>query len=211
MRAALLAAAMVCGLATGAQAAVVSYDTSFNIAASAQILANDHSTNLTSFDPTLGTLTAASVELLGSFNPGTYSLAPSFGALPTSATVTPHLTASPLPSSLFNFAPQTNRPVVNGQIVGLQSFSFDVTDSLPLGFAVDPFINLLPFEIISATNGNFDQGATADRDPSTVNGIARVFYTYDATAPASAVPEPVSITMLGMGLAGLGVMRRRAA
>ncbi len=210
MRAAILAATMLCGLATGAQADVVTYSTNVSATALAAILAEDRPTNLTPFDPTLGTLTAVSVELQGTLGFPPYTLTPSTTALPTSASVTPHLTAYPLASSLFNFATQTNRPVVNGQIIGLQQVSFDVTQSLPLGFAADPFLNLLPFSIISNANGNYDQATTGDADPTTLNGVARVSYTYDAVATASPVPEPASIALVGLGIAAFSAARRRS-
>lgn len=212
MRAAILAATMLCGLATGARADVVTYSTFYTATAQATNLGNDHPTNLPAFDPTLGTLTAVSVELAGSFGFSPYTLTALPGQpLPTTVSLTPHLTTFPLPSSLFSFATQANLPVVNGQIIGEQPVSFDVTGSVSLDYAADPFLNLLPFTTISGANGNFDQGIAADEDPTTLNGVARVSYTYNAATTVSPVPEPASIALVGLGVAAFGAARRRSS
>lgn len=211
MRAALLAAVMACGLATGARAAVVAYDTNFYVTAQALALGDDPVQSLTAFDPSLGTLTAVNVEVKGTFGLGPYFLLPTAAPLPTMASITPHLNFYPLPQGTITYATQANLPVFNSSIQGLQSFSFDETGALPLSYAAEPILNLQPFTTISNANGNYDNADTGDADPSTINGFARVSYTYTAAATATAVPEPVSIALLGVGLAGIGVTRRRAA
>ncbi len=202
----LLAAAFMSALATGARAAVVSYNTSFNVSAQALALGDDPVQNLVAFDPSLGTLTSVSVEVRGAFNLNPYFLLPSGNTPPTTASITPHLDFFPLSLGTITYATQANLPVVNNYIIGLQSFSFDVTGTLPLNYAAEPILNLQPFTTISNANGFYDNADTGDGDPSVINGIATVSYTYTLTA---AVPEPASLVLLGVGGIAAAFARRQ--
>ena len=67
-------------------------------------------------------------------------------------------------------------------------------------------------------NGNFTSvtfdGTDADFTGSTTNGFSAlggstVVFSVATTGPQAAVPEPASLVLLGGGLLGMGVMRRR--
>ena len=165
MRAAVITAMVMCGLATGARADVVSYATNFVVTARDLAFGTDPLQSLTPFNTSLGTLTSASVELQGAFSLTSYFLLPEGGeALPTTASITPHLDAFPLSLGTIPFPTQANLPVVNGSIIGLQSFSFDVTGSLPMSYAsaADPILNLQPYTTISNANGSYDTADEGD-------------------------------------------------
>ena len=205
MRAAVFAAVAVCGLATEARADVVTLNTPVLTRAGD----TDTIINLQPFDTTLGTLTGASVEISATFNLGVYRLLVDTPNEPvTSVTLTPHLSAFPLQSSPFTF-PAEGPLQVNGSSVTGRSFAIDVTGAIPLFYATDPLLNLLPFTIVTNNAGGVLDVDTGDFDPSFLNGIARVSYTYDAAATASPVPEPASIAMLGLGIAAFGAVRRQ--
>lgn len=196
MRKLFLAASVMSVLATGARADVVSFNTYFDVKALASVLGDDHPLFLTAFDPSLGSLMSASVELRGRFQLPPYPLLLEGGTPPTMASVAPYIYVYPLTPAPFTFETQANRPVVNGQVTGLQSFSFDLTGLIPLNYAADPFLNLAPYAIVINANGVYDQADTGDFDPSEIYGIASVSYTYTS---AAAVPEPASLAVLAVG------------
>ena len=83
------------------------------------------------------------------------------------------------------------------------------SSALPLSAFTSGPINLTATTV---TNESFAGGGGNISAPltATASGTVTLVYTYTPPPPAS-VPEPASMALLGMGLAGLGLIRRRRA
>jgi len=127
----------------------------------------------------------------------------SFTSAACAATPAPGQTCTPFPSSPFNL---TNLGTPGGSVTGVL-----------IGFSVSgDAINLTTLEETDMTGAFSTQinGTTLQAILATIGGGGTVSNSYSAnfttTAPPT-VPEPATVSLLGAGLVGLGLLQRRRA